>query len=60
MTDQHKMNRVEARQEFLRHYKLYGDQFLRSIVTVYETWMHMDGKRFSTDEEVKEGSEGRR
>jgi hypothetical protein len=37
----------------LRRYKLHGDEFLRSIITGYETWMHMDGERFSTDEEVK-------
>ncbi|KAG5313020.1 SETMR methyltransferase, partial [Pseudoatta argentina] len=40
LTDQHKLNRVEAGQEFLRRYKLHGDEFLRSIVTgddfVYE------------------------
>ncbi|KAG5317385.1 SETMR methyltransferase, partial [Pseudoatta argentina] len=47
LTDQHKLNRVEAGQEFLRRYKLHGDEFLRSIVTG-------DGKKFSTDEEVKE------
>ncbi|KAG5327296.1 MOS1T transposase, partial [Pseudoatta argentina] len=46
LTDQHKLNRVEAGQEFLRRYKLHGDEFLRSIVTGDETW-------FSTDEEVK-------
>ncbi|KAG5313534.1 SETMR methyltransferase, partial [Pseudoatta argentina] len=33
LTDQHKLNRVEAGQEFLRRYKLHGDEFLRSIVT---------------------------
>ncbi|KAG5320181.1 SETMR methyltransferase, partial [Pseudoatta argentina] len=46
LTDQHKLNRVEAGQEFLRRYKLHGDEFLRSIVTG-------DGKKFSSDEEVK-------
>ena len=25
LTDQNKINRVEAKQEFLRHYKLHGD-----------------------------------
>ncbi|KAG5325758.1 SETMR methyltransferase, partial [Pseudoatta argentina] len=38
LTDQHKLNRVEAGQEFLRRYKLHGDEFLRSIVTGDETW----------------------
>ncbi|KAG5321301.1 SETMR methyltransferase, partial [Pseudoatta argentina] len=33
LTDQHKLNRVEAGREFLRRYKLHGDEFLRSIVT---------------------------
>ncbi|KAG5308973.1 SETMR methyltransferase, partial [Pseudoatta argentina] len=33
LTDQHKLNRVEVGQEFLRRYKLHGDEFLRSIVT---------------------------
>ncbi|KAG5315601.1 SETMR methyltransferase, partial [Pseudoatta argentina] len=33
LTDQHKLNRVEAGQEFLRRYKLHGDEFFRSIVT---------------------------
>ncbi|KAG5311603.1 SETMR methyltransferase, partial [Pseudoatta argentina] len=33
LTDQHKLNRVEAGQEFLRRYKLHGDEFLRSVVT---------------------------
>ncbi|KAG5338560.1 SETMR methyltransferase, partial [Acromyrmex heyeri] len=28
LTDQHKLNRVEAGQEFLRRYKLHGDEFL--------------------------------
>ena len=53
LTDQHKLSRVEAGQEFLRRYKLHGDEFLRSIFTGDETWMHVGGKRFSTDEEVK-------
>ncbi|KAG5315261.1 MOS1T transposase, partial [Pseudoatta argentina] len=39
LTDQHKLNRVEAGREFLRRYKLYGDEFLRSIVTGDETWV---------------------
>ncbi|KAG5324974.1 MOS1T transposase, partial [Pseudoatta argentina] len=39
LTDQHKLNRVEAGQEFLRRYKLHGDEFLRSIVTGDETWV---------------------
>ncbi|KAG5324276.1 MOS1T transposase, partial [Pseudoatta argentina] len=38
LTDQHKLNQVEAGQEFLRRYKLHGDEFLRSIVTGDETW----------------------
>ncbi|KAG5316575.1 SETMR methyltransferase, partial [Pseudoatta argentina] len=38
LTDQHKLNRMEAGQEFLRRYKLHGDEFLRSIVTGDETW----------------------
>ena len=29
---------MEAGQEFLRCYKLHGDEFLRSIVTGDETW----------------------
>ncbi|KAG5327273.1 GVQW3 protein, partial [Pseudoatta argentina] len=33
LTDQHKLNQVKAGQEFLRRYKLHGDEFLRSIVT---------------------------
>ena len=53
LTDQHKFSRVEAGQEILRLYNLHGDEFLRSIVTGDETWMHMGGKRFQTDEEVK-------
>ena len=53
LIDQHKFNRVEAGQEFLRRYKLHGDDFLRSIVSRDETWMHMGGKRFLTDEGVK-------
>ncbi|KAG5313222.1 MOS1T transposase, partial [Pseudoatta argentina] len=39
LTDQHKLNRVEAGREFLRRYKLHGDEFLRSIVTGDETWV---------------------
>ncbi|KAG5317907.1 MOS1T transposase, partial [Pseudoatta argentina] len=39
LTDQHKLNRVEAGQEFLRRYKLHGDEFFRSIVTGDETWV---------------------
>ncbi|KAG5318767.1 SETMR methyltransferase, partial [Pseudoatta argentina] len=39
LTDQHKLNQVEAGQEFLRRYKLHGDEFLRSIVTGDETWV---------------------
>ena len=53
LTDQHKFNQVEAGQEFLRYYKLHGDEFLRSIVTGDENWMHVGGKRFSTDKEMK-------
>ncbi|KAG5322887.1 SETMR methyltransferase, partial [Pseudoatta argentina] len=45
LTDQHKLNRVEAGQEFLRRYKLHGDhRYWRS---------NLGGKKFSTDEEVK-------
>ena len=33
--------------------KLHGVEFLHSIITGDKTWMHMGGKRFSTDEEVK-------
>ncbi|KAG5318659.1 SETMR methyltransferase, partial [Pseudoatta argentina] len=43
LTDQHKLNRVEAGQEFLRRYKLHGDEFLRSIVTGDETWVEKTG-----------------
>ncbi|KAG5324866.1 SETMR methyltransferase, partial [Pseudoatta argentina] len=39
LTDQHKLNQVEAGQEFLRRYKLHGDEFLRSIITGDETWV---------------------
>ena len=39
MTDQHKLNRVDARQEFLRRCKLHGAEFLCSIVTGDETWV---------------------
>ncbi|KAG5319305.1 SETMR methyltransferase, partial [Pseudoatta argentina] len=43
LTDQHKLNRVEAGQEFLRLYKLHGDEFLRSIVTGDESSIgHID------------------
>ncbi|KAG5322949.1 MOS1T transposase, partial [Pseudoatta argentina] len=46
LTDQHKLNRVEAGQEFLRRYKLHGDEFLRSIVTGDETWwIHYDNPK---------------
>ncbi|KAG5305819.1 SETMR methyltransferase, partial [Pseudoatta argentina] len=43
LTDQHKLNRVEAGQEFLRRYKPHGDEFLRSIVTGDEEW-RINGK----------------
>jgi len=46
LTDQHKFNRVEAEQGFLRRYKLCGEEFLWFIFTEDKTWMHMDGKRF--------------
>ena len=39
LTDQQKLNRVEAGQEFLRRCKLHGDEFHRSIVTGNETWV---------------------
>ncbi|KAG5323711.1 SETMR methyltransferase, partial [Pseudoatta argentina] len=39
LTGQHKLNQVEAGQEFLRRYKLHGDEFFRSIVTGDETWV---------------------
>jgi len=55
LTDQHKFNRVEAGQGFLRRYKLCGEEFLWFIFTGDKTWMHMDGKKFWTDERV-EGS----
>ena len=36
LTDQHKLNRVEAGQEFLRHYKFHGDEFLRArLLSLY-------------------------
>ncbi|KAG5318839.1 SETMR methyltransferase, partial [Pseudoatta argentina] len=65
LTDQHKLNRVEAGQEFLRRYKLHGDEFLRSIVTGDETWAYDENslsrarvfewyKRFSEDRESTE------
>ena len=44
---------MKAGPEFLRRYKLHGDEFLRSIVTGDETSIHVGGKRFSTDKEVK-------
>ena len=53
LTDKHKLNRVEAGQEFLRRYKLHGDEFLRSIYLFTSLKLHMDGKRFSTDKEMK-------
>ena len=37
--------------EFLRHYKLLRDDFLQ--ITISFLKLHMDGKRFLTDEEVK-------
>ncbi|KAF2895151.1 hypothetical protein ILUMI_11022 [Ignelater luminosus] len=39
LTDQRKLNRVEAGQEFFRRYNLHGDEFLRSIVTGNKTWV---------------------
>ena len=45
LTDQHKFIRMEAGQGFLRRYKLHGEEFLRSIVSGDETWMHMGGKK---------------
>ena len=53
LIDQHNFNRVEAGQEILRRFKLHGDEFLCSIIAGDETWMHIGGKRFSTNEEVK-------
>ena len=47
------MTTYEARQEFLGRYKLRGVEFLRSIVTGDETWMHMGGRRFLPYEKVK-------
>jgi hypothetical protein len=46
LTDQHKLNRVEAGHEFLRCYKLNRDEFLHSIITGDETLVHMGGKRY--------------
>ena len=45
--------RVEVGQEFLRLYKLHGDEFLLSIITGDKTWMQMGGKRFSTNEKAE-------
>ena len=36
---------MEAGQKFLTRYKLHGDEFLCSIVTGDETWMHMSGRK---------------
>ena len=45
LTDQQKFIWVETGQEFFRRYKLHGDEFLCSIVTVVETWVHTTLKR---------------
>ncbi|KAG5332929.1 SETMR methyltransferase, partial [Acromyrmex charruanus] len=50
LTDQHKLNRVEAGQEFLRSYKLH---YLLYYYLFTSLKLHMGGKKFSTDEEVK-------
>ena len=44
---------MEAGQEYLRRYKLHGDEFLHSIVTGDKTSMYIGGKMFLTDEKVK-------
>jgi hypothetical protein len=50
---------VEAGQEFLRHYKLHGDEFLHSIITGDETWVHFTHFKSKGSEEMKgEGGGG--
>jgi hypothetical protein len=42
LTDQHKLNQVEAGQEFLRCYKLHGDEFLQGyylFTSLNYTWL---------------------
>ncbi|KAG5318563.1 SETMR methyltransferase, partial [Pseudoatta argentina] len=60
LTDQHKLNRVEAGQEFLRRYKLHGDEFLRSIVTGDETWVEKSFQPTRSSEEGEDREVGRK
>ena len=53
LTDQHKLNRIKAGQAFLRCYKLHGNEFLCAFYLFTSLKLHMGGKRFSTEEEVK-------
>ncbi|KAG5321343.1 MOS1T transposase, partial [Pseudoatta argentina] len=52
LTDQHKLNRVEAGQEFLRRYKLHGDEtWMEKIKTYLETlkWEVLPHPPYSPD-----------
>lgn len=40
LTDEHKRKRIESSREFLRRHEEEGEQFLDSIVTGDETWVH--------------------
>jgi histone-lysine N-methyltransferase SETMAR len=40
LTEDHKRQRVEVAHEFLQAYETDGDEFLDSIVTADETWVH--------------------
>jgi hypothetical protein len=40
LTEDHKRQRVEAAHEFLQAYETDGEEFLDSIVTGDETWVH--------------------
>ena len=44
---------MEAGQEFLRHYKLHGDEFLLSNVTEASLKLRIGRKRLLNDEEMK-------
>jgi hypothetical protein len=53
LINQQKFNRVEAGQEFLRSYKLHGDEFLGSYNLFISLKLHMGGKGVSNDEVMK-------
>jgi hypothetical protein len=40
LTEDHKRQHVEAAREFLQAYKTDGKEFLDSIITGDETWVH--------------------